>query len=157
MFENQIVGGAVPKQFIGSVEAGIRQALTGCSEFPLTDLRVRLLDGKHHAEDSSDIAFQAAAFEAFALALRQAGKLTLEPVMSLEATVPETFTGAVLGDLNRRRGHVQGMEAKGNAQVVKAQVPLAELFGYASDLRSLTQGRGSFSMQLDHYGEKPSK
>ena len=154
-FEERVAGGAVPRAFIPAVRTGVEQALTVAAEHPLTDLRVALVGGQSHPEDSSDLAFRAAAHEALCRAVGQAGVWVLEPVMRVEVTAPEAFLGAVLGDLSRRRGVVEGLEARGPVRQVTALVPLEALFGYAGDLRSLSQGRASFSMRPAHYALKP--
>lgn len=151
-FVDATVGGSVPRTYLGSVQRGTEAALqAGPLGHPVVDVRVTLLGGRHHPVDSSDLAFQTAATEAVRLALSQAGPVLLEPVMRVEVTAPAEFVGTVVGDLSARRGLVQGLEARGTAQVVRARVPLAELFGYATALRSLTQGRASFSMVFEAY------
>ena len=123
--------------------------------FPLVDVRVTLTDGKYHDTDSSEIAFKVAGSLAFKEAARRAKPVLLEPIFAVEVVTPEEFMGDVIGDLNRRRGHVHGMEQRGNAQVISAHVPLAEMFGYATDVRSNTQGRATYTMQFDRYDEVP--
>ncbi|WP_407572466.1 hypothetical protein [Deinococcus altitudinis] len=151
-FVDATVGGSVPRTFLSSIQNGVEGALqTGLSGYPVTDVQVTLLSGKHHPVDSSDMAFRTAAAEAFWLALTQAGSVLLEPVMQVEVTTPDTHVGAVVGDLSSRRGVVLGMDARGNGQIVRAQVPLSEMFGYATRLRSLSQGRASFSMTFSGY------
>lgn len=158
-FVDKIVGGAIPRNYIPSVEKGIKKAMQEglLAGFPVTDIRVTLFDGSYHPVDSSDIAFQVAASMAFKKALEEAGEVILEPVMHVEIVVPEEFTGQVTGDINSRRGRVLGMDSKGKNEVVKAQVPLAEMFKYASDLRSVTGGRGSYTMSFAHYDTVPSR
>ena len=151
-FVDATIGGSVPRPYLSSVQKGVESALqTGLRGYPLTDLCVTLLGGKSHAVDSSDQAFQTAAAEAFKLALQHSGTLILEPVMRVDVTTPAEYVGAVVGDLSSRRGSVQALEPRGNGQSVRAVVPLAELFGYATALRSLTQGRASFSMVFEAY------
>jgi elongation factor G len=156
-FVNKIKGGSVPTEFIPAVEKGVEDALDNGPRagFPVVDVRVTLTDGKYHDTDSSEIAFRVAGSLALKAALTRAKPVLLEPVFAVEVTTPEEFMGDVIGDLNRRRGQVQGMEQRGNAQVVSAYVPLAEMFGYATDLRSTTQGRATYSMQFDRYEEVP--
>jgi elongation factor G len=156
-FVNKIKGGAVPTEFIPAVEKGVEDAMDNGPRagFPVVDVRVTLTDGKYHDTDSSEIAFRVAGSLALKAALTRAKPVLLEPVFAVEVTTPEEFMGDVIGDLNRRRGQVQGMEQRGNAQVVSAYVPLAEMFGYATDLRSTTQGRATYSMQFDRYEEVP--
>lgn len=150
--QNAVVGGTIPSQFIPGCLKGIEDALTrGPQGYPVTDVQVTLLSGKAHVKDSNEMSFRSAASEAVREALEKAQPIRLEPVMSVDVTTPESFTGTVVGDLNRRGGQVQGMDARGNAQVIHAQVPLASLFGYATELRSLTQGRASFSLTPSHY------
>jgi elongation factor G len=156
-FVNKIKGGSVPTEFIPAVEKGVEEAMDNGPRagFPVVDVRVTLTDGKYHDTDSSEIAFRVAGSLAAKAALIRAKPVLLEPVFAVEVTTPEEFMGDVIGDLNRRRGQVQGMEQRGNAQVVSAFVPLAEMFGYATDLRSTTQGRATYSMQFDRYEEVP--
>lgn len=151
-FVDATVGGSVPRTYLGSVQRGTEAALqSGPLGHPVADVRVTLLGGRHHPVDSSDLAFQTAAAEAVRRALSQAGPVLLEPVMRVEVTTPADFVGTVVGDLSARRGLVQGLEVRGNTQAVRARVLLAELFGYATALRSLTQGRASFSMVFETY------
>ncbi|MCM8763318.1 MAG: elongation factor G [Candidatus Omnitrophica bacterium] len=158
-FVDKIFGGAIPRNFIPSVEKGVRQAcLEGAiAGYPITNIRVILYDGSYHEVDSSDIAFQIAGAKALRKAVLEAGPVLLEPVMDVEVVVPEEFMGAISGDLNSRRGRIMGMDVKGKNQVIKAQVPLAEMFKYANDLRSITGGRGSYTMKFSHYEEVPQK
>jgi elongation factor G len=139
------------------VEKGIEEALeTGVKAgYPIVDVRVTLTDGRYHEVDSSEVAFKVAGSLAFQEAARRAKPVLLEPVFAVEVVTPEEFLGDVIGDLNRRRGHLHGTELRGNAQVVSAHVPLAEMFGYATDLRSTTQGRATYTMQFDSYAEVP--
>ena len=152
-FVNAIVGGSVPREYIGPTEQGVKEAMQGgvLAGFPVVDLRVTLFDGSYHEVDSSEMAFKIAASMGLKDGVRKARPQLLEPVMKVEVTTPEDFLGAVLGDLNSRRGHVEGMEARGNAQVVRAYVPLASMFGYTTDLRSSTQGRATSSMEFAYY------
>jgi len=156
-FHETIKGGVVPKEYIPAVEAGVREAMeTGVvAGYPMVDIKVTLFDGSYHEVDSSEMAFKIAASMAFKEGAKKANPVLLEPIMEVEVTTPEEFMGDVIGDLNKRRGRVQGMEARGNAQVIKALVPLAEMFGYATDLRSMTQGRATYIMKFSHYEEVP--
>jgi len=158
-FVDKIFGGAIPRNFIPSVEKGIRKSLDEgiLAGYPVTDVRVTLYDGSYHDVDSSDIAFQIAGSMAFKKALEQAGSVLLEPIMDVEITVPGEFMGQVTGDINSRRGRVLGMEVKGKSEVVKAQIALVEMFKYASDLRSVTGGRGSYLMTFSHYEIVPAR
>lgn len=158
-FVDKIVGGAIPRNFIPSVEKGIRKAMQEgfLAGYPITDIRITLYDGSYHPVDSSDIAFQIAGSMALKKALEQANAVLIEPIMIAEISVPEEFMGQVTGDISSRRGRVLGMETKGRNQVVKAQVPLAEMFKYASDLRSVTGGRGSYTMSYSHYEIVPQR
>ncbi|HZV73611.1 MAG TPA: elongation factor G [Conexibacter sp.] len=156
-FINRIKGGSIPSEFIPAVEKGIEEALdTGVKAgYPMVDIRVTLVDGKYHDTDSSEIAFKVAGSLAFKEAARRAKPVLLEPVFAVEVVVPEEFMGDVIGDLNRRRGRVHGMQPRGNAQVVTGSVPLSEMFGYATDLRSNTQGRATYTMVFESYEEVP--
>jgi elongation factor G len=156
-FEDKIVGGVVPREFIKPVEAGIREALeTGVlAGYPVVDVKVSLVDGSYHEVDSSEMAFKIAGSIAFKEAAQQARPILLEPIMEVEVVTPADFLGAVVGDLNSRRGKIAGMTQRGDAQVVAADVPLAEMFGYSTTLRSMTQGRAVYTMQFDHYAEVP--
>jgi elongation factor G len=157
-FVNKIKGGSIPTEFIPAVEKGVEEAMENGPRagYPMVDVRVTLQDGKYHETDSSEIAFKVAGSLALKEAARRAKPILLEPIFAVEVVTPEEFMGDVIGDLNRRRGHVQGMEPRGNAQVVSAYVPLAEMFGYATDLRSTTQGRATYTMQFDRYQEVPA-
>ena len=157
-FVNKIKGGAIPTEFIPAVEKGVEEALENGPRagYPMVDVRVTLQDGKYHDTDSSELAFKVAGSLALKEAAKRAKPVLLEPVFAVEVVTPEEFMGDVIGDLNRRRGHVQGMEQRGNAQVVSAYVPLAEMFGYATDLRSNTQGRATYTMQFERYEEVPA-
>jgi elongation factor G len=157
-FINKVRGGSIPTEFIPAVEKGIEGALDNGPRagYPMVDVRVTLTDGKYHDTDSSEIAFRIAGSLALKEAVRRAKPVLLEPIFAVEVVTPEEFMGDVIGDLNRRRGHVQGMEQRGNAQVVSAFVPLAEMFGYATDVRSMTQGRATYTMQFERYDEVPA-
>ena len=157
-FVNEIVGGVVPREYVRPVEAGIRDAMTTgvLAGYPLEDVRVSLYDGSYHDVDSSEGAFQIAGVMAFRDAAQKAGAVLLEPVMRIEVVVPEEYMGDVISDLNSRRGKVRSMEARGGSQIVNARVPLAEMFGYATELRSRTQGRATYSMHFDRYEPVPA-
>ncbi|WP_069806051.1 elongation factor G [Thermogemmatispora onikobensis] len=156
-FVNAIVGGVIPKEYIKPVEVGIRETLENgiIAGYPMIDVKVTLFDGSYHEVDSSEMAFKTAGSLAIKEAARKAGPILLEPVMLVEVTTSEEFYGDIIGDLNRRRGVILGMESRGSVYVVRAHVPLAEMFGYVNDLRSLTSGRASYSMQFDHYEPVP--
>jgi elongation factor G len=156
-FVNKIKGGSIPTEFIPAVEKGIEEALENGPRagYQMVDVKVTLTDGKYHDTDSSEIAFKVAGSLALKEAARRAKPVLLEPVFAVEVVTPEEFMGDVIGDLNRRRGQVSGMEQRGNAQVVSATVPLAEMFGYATDVRSNTQGRATYTMQFERYDEVP--
>lgn len=158
-FVNKIVGGAIPRNFIPSVEKGLHKAMTEgfVAGYPIADIRVTLFDGSYHPVDSSDMAFQIAASQALKKAFEQAGGVLLEPVMNVDIVAPEEVMGQITGDINSRRGRVMGMESKGKNEVVKAKIPLAEMFKYASDLRSVTGGRGSYTMSFSNYDIVPSR
>ena len=157
-FVNRVKGGAIPTEFIPAVEKGVEEALENGPRagYPMVDVRVTLQDGKYHDTDSSELAFKVAGSLALKAAVQRAKPVLLEPIFAVEVVTPEEFMGDVIGDLNRRRGHVQGMEQRGNAQVVSAFVPLSEMFGYATDLRSNTQGRATYTMQFERYDEVPA-
>lgn len=157
VFENKIVGGAVPKEFIKPAEEGMREAaLVGTlAGYPVIDFKCTLVDGSYHEVDSSEMAFKIAASMAFKEGCRQAKSVLLEPIMKVEITVPEEYMGDVIGDINARRGRMEGMEAVSGNQVIRGFIPLSEMFGYATDLRSKTQGRGTYSMEPSHYDEVP--
>ncbi len=157
VFENKIVGGAIPKEFIPGVQKGIESAMQSgvLAGFPVVDVHVELVDGAYHEVDSSTMAFEIAARQAFREGARKAQPVLLEPVMRVEVVTPEEYMGDIIGDLNARRGQILGMEPRGNAQVIRALVPLAEMFGYVSTLRSLSQGRAQYTMQFDHYEPVP--
>jgi elongation factor G len=156
-FENEVVGGAVPKEFIPAVAKGLEGQLTSGAVigFPVVDLKVSLVDGDSHDVDSSAMAFEIAARAAMREALQKGGSVLLEPIMKVEVVTPEDYTGSVIGDLNSRRGQIQGQDMRGNANVINAMVPLANMFSYVSNLRSMSQGRATFTMQFDHYAEVP--
>ncbi len=157
-FVDKIVGGVIPREFIKSIDAGIREALeTGVyAGFPVVDVRATLYDGSYHEVDSSEMAFKIAGSMAVKDAFDKADPTILEPIMRVESVMPEEFMGDVIGDLNSRRGQIEGMESRGSTQVVRAFVPLATMFGYATDLRSMTQGRATYSMEFSHYAEVPA-
>jgi elongation factor G len=157
VFENKVVGGTVPKEYIPGVEKGLESVLGSgpLAGFPVVDLKVTLVDGDYHDVDSSALAFEIASRAGLKEALRLAGPVLLEPIMKVEVVTPEDYTGAVIGDLNSRRGQIQGQDMRGNANVVNAMVPLANMFGYVNNLRSMSQGRATFTMQFDHYAEVP--
>jgi elongation factor G len=156
-FEDKIVGGVIPREYIPSVDRGIRDALDNgvVAGYPVVDIRVELVDGSYHEVDSSEMAFQIAGSMALKEALRRANPVLLEPIMDVEVVMPEEFMGDVMGDLSSRRGQIQGMDTRGGGQVIRAMVPLSEMFGYATTVRSKTQGRATFTMQFDHYAEVP--
>jgi len=156
-FVDKIVGGKIPKEYIPSVDLGIQEAMESgvMSGYPVVDVRVELIDGSYHDVDSSEMAFKIAGSMAFKSAAQRAKPKLLEPVMAVEVVTPEEYLGDVMGDLNSRRGRVEGLEPRGNAQAIRARVPLATMFGYATDLRSTTQGRATFTMQFDRYEEVP--
>jgi elongation factor G len=156
-FVDRIVGGAIPREYIPSIDLGIQEAMESgvLAGFPVVDIRVELVDGSYHEVDSSEMAFKVAGSMAFKHAMQRAKPKLLEPVMAVEVVTPEEYLGDVMGDLNSRRGRVEGLEPRGNAQAIRARVPLATMFGYATDLRSTTQGRATFTMQFDRYEEVP--
>jgi elongation factor G len=157
VFENKIVGGKIPKEFINPVEKGIREAAESgvIGGYPVVDVKVTLFDGSSHDVDSSEMAFKTAGSMAFKEGMQKGGAVLQEPVMKVEVVTPEEFMGDVLGNLSARRATIEGMEARANAQVIRAMVPLAEMFGYATELRSMTQGRGVYTMEFDHYQQLP--
>ena len=156
-FDNKVVGGAIPKEYIGPVEAGVKEAMENgvVAGYPMVDVGVTVYDGSYHEVDSSEMAFKVAGSMGFRAGALKADPVILEPYMKVEVTVPEEYMGDVIGDLNSRRGRINSMEARNGAQVIDAFVPLSEMFGYATDLRSKTQGRGNYSMEVDHYEEVP--
>jgi elongation factor G len=157
-FVNAVTGGRIPKEYIPSVDAGVQDAMEYgiLAGYPMVDVKVTLQDGGYHEVDSSEMAFKIAGSMAFKEAARKATPVLLEPMMSVEVTTPEDFMGEVIGDLNSRRGHIQAMDERSGARIVKALVPLSEMFGYVGDLRSKTQGRASYSMQFDSYAQVPN-
>ena len=157
-FVNKIVGGAIPKEFISAVEKGIKEATESgqLAGYPVVDVKITLYDGSYHDVDSSEMAFKIAGSMAFKAALVRAGEVLLEPIMNVEVVMPEQFMGDVIGDLNSRRGKILGMESRAGSQVVSSRVPLANMFGYSTDLRSKTQGRASYTMQFSHYEQVPT-
>jgi elongation factor G len=158
-FVDKIVGGTIPREYIKPVDQGIRETLeTGIyAGFPVVDVKVTLFDGSYHDVDSSEMAFKIAGSMAVKDAFEKADPVILEPIMKVEVIMPEEFMGDVIGDLNSRRGHIDGMEARGTTQVVRAFIPLALMFGYVTDLRSMSQGRATSSMEFSHYAEVPSQ
>ena len=157
LFENKVVGGAIPKEYIAPIEAGVKEAMENgvVAGYPMVDIAVPVYDGSYHEVDSSEMAFKIAGSMGFKSGAEKANPVILEPYMKVEITVPEEYMGDVIGDVNSRRGRIEGMEARNGAQVINAFVPLAEMFGYATDLRSKTQGRGNYSMEVDHYEDVP--
>ena len=156
-FVNDIFGGSIPRNYIPAVEKGIRDAAEKgfLAGFPVVDFKVSLYDGSYHDVDSSDLAFQIAGSFAFKKCMEQAKPCLLEPVMRVEITVPDNFSGDIMGNLNSRRGRIQGMDQRGGSSVITAHVPLAEMLTYASDLTSMTQGRGNYTMEFDYYDVVP--
>ena len=156
-FQNKVVGGAIPKEYISPIEAGIKEAMENgvVAGYPMVDIKVVVIDGSYHDVDSSEMAFKIAGSMGFRAGAQKATPVLLEPYMKVEVVVPEEYMGDVIGDLNSRRGRIDGMEARAGAQVIKSFVPLSEMFGYATDLRSKTQGRGNYSMEISHYDEVP--
>ena len=156
-FVNKIKGGAIPSEYIPAVQKGVEEALENGVKagYPMVDMKVTLIDGKYHDVDSSEIAFKVAGSIAFKEAARRAKPVLLEPIFAVEVVVPEDFLGDVIGDLSRRRGRIEGQERRGNALAVSGRVPLSEMFGYATDLRSNTQGRATYTMQFECYEEVP--
>lgn len=156
-FVNKIVGGVIPKEFISAVDQGVQEALTSgvLAGYPVVDIRATLFDGSYHEVDSSEMAFKIAASIAFKEGMKKADPVLLEPIMKVEVVVPDEYLGDVIGDINSRRGQIEGIESRAGAQIVHAHVPLSEMFGYATDLRSKTQGRGIYTMQFSHYAEVP--
>jgi elongation factor G len=156
-FENKIVGGAVPKEYVPAVEKGIVEAMENgiLAGYPVVDMKATIFDGSYHDVDSSEMAFKIAGSMGFKAGAAKAGPVLLEPIMTVEVVCPEEYMGDVIGDMNSRRGKVQGMNVRGSARVISAQVPLSEMFGYATDIRSKTQGRATYTMQFAHYEEVP--
>ena len=157
VFESAVVGGTVPKEFVGPAGKGIEEAMENgvLAGYPMVDIKAVVFDGSYHDVDSSEMAFKVAGSMAFKAGAAKASPQILEPIMSNEVIVPEDYMGDVIGDLNSRRGRIQGMEARAGAQVISSQVPLAEMFGYATQLRSMTQGRATFTMLFSHYEPVP--
>ena len=156
-FESKIVGGAIPKEYIGPIENGIKEAMENgvVAGYPMVDIKAIVYDGSYHEVDSSEMAFKVAGSMAFKAGALKANPVLLEPYVKVEVTVPEEYMGDVIGDLNSRRGRIEGMEPRNGVQVINAFVPLSEMFGYATDLRSKTQGRGNYSMEVSYYDEVP--
>jgi elongation factor G len=158
-FVNKIVGGVIPREYIPAVDKGIKEATTSgtLAGYPVVDVKIELIDGSFHEVDSSEMAFKIAGSMAFKEACKKANPVILEPIMKTEVVVPEEYMGDVIGDLNSRRGKISSMDSKNKVQHIKANVPLAEMFGYSTSLRSLTQGRGNYSMEPSHYEEVPKQ
>jgi elongation factor G len=158
LFEDKIVGGSIPREYVNAVRKGVEQALTNgvLAGYPVVDVRVAVVDGSTHAVDSSEMAFQTAGSMGMRAAMQRAGSVLMEPVMKLEVVVPDDYFGDVLANINSRRGMVLGSDSRGNTQIISATIPLAETFGYSTDLRSLSQGRATYSMEFDHYEQVPS-
>jgi elongation factor G len=156
-FVNDITGGSVPKEYIRPIEQGIKEAMEGgvLAGYEMVDIKVTLYDGSYHEVDSDEMAFKIAGSMGFKEAARKASPVLLEPIMSVEVVVPEEFMGVIIGDLNSRRGRIEGIEHRAGSQVIKSMVPLAEMFGYATQMRSNTQGRATYSMHFAHYEEAP--
>ncbi len=157
VFENEIVGGTIPKEYIKPVGEGIKEALERgiMAGYPVVDVRVKLYDGSYHEVDSSEMAFKLAGSLAFQDAAKKASPVLLEPIMKVEVVTPDDYTGAVTGDLSSRRGHMEGQISRGGTQIITALVPLSNMFGYSTDLRSRTQGRATYSMHFERYAEAP--
>jgi elongation factor G len=156
-FVNKIVGGTIPREYIPSIDLGIQEAMESgiLAGYPVVDVKVSLVDGSYHDVDSSEAAFKVAGSMAFKEAAKRAKPVLLEPVMAVEVVTPEEYMGDVIGNINSRRGQIEGMEPRGNAQVIRARVPLSEMFGYATDVRTMSQGRATYTMQFLHYEEVP--
>jgi len=156
---NEIVGGVIPKEYIKPITAGILEAANNgvVAGYPVIDFKARIVDGSFHEVDSSEIAFKMAGIFAFKDAMAKAKPILLEPIMKIEVTVPEEFQGDIMGDINRRRGHIQGMDQREGACIVTAMVPLETMFGYATDIRSLSKGRASYSMEPSHFDQVPAQ
>jgi elongation factor G len=156
-YASEVFGGVISGVYLPSIEKGVRQVMEQgvIAGYPVVDIKAVVFDGKEHPVDSKDIAFQTAGREVFRLAMQQADPVILEPIYRISVTVPEEYMGDIMGDFNTRRGRVQGMEQKGNRTVVRAIVPLAEVMRYGTDLRSMTQGRGTYSLEFDHYEPVP--
>ena len=158
-FVNEITGGVIPKEYIGPVDKGIQEQMANgvLAGYPVVDCRVTLYDGSFHEVDSNEMAFKVAGSMAFREGARNAAPVLLEPVMRVEVVTPEEYMGDVVGDVNRRRGTLDGIDESPAGKVIKCQIPLAEMFGYATSLRSATQGRASYSMEFDHYSQAPEE
>ena len=158
-FVNEITGGVIPKEFIGPVDKGVQEQMANgvLAGYPVVDCRVTLYDGSFHEVDSNEMAFKVAGSMAFREGARRADPVVLEPVMRVEIVTPEEYMGDVVGDVNRRRGTLDGIDESPAGKVIKCQIPLAEMFGYATSLRSATQGRASYSMEFDHYSQAPEE
>ena len=156
-FDSEVVGGAIPKEYIAPIEAGVKEAMENgvVAGYPMVDIKVTVTDGSYHEVDSSEMAFKIAGSMGFKAGAEKANPVIMEPYMKVEVLVPEEYMGDVIGDVNSRRGRIEGMEAANGAQIIRAFVPLAEMFGYATDLRSKTQGRGNYVMQMDHFEKLP--
>jgi elongation factor G len=156
-FDSKVIGGSVPKEYIPGVEKGLKSVLDNgiLAGFPVIDFKVSLIDGAYHEVDSSALAFEIASRAALREGIQKAGPKLLEPIMKVEVVSPEEYLGGIIGDLTSRRGQVQGQEMRGNATVMNALVPLANMFGYVNTLRSMSQGRASYTMQFDHYAQVP--
>jgi elongation factor G len=157
-FVNGIVGGVVPREYIPAVDKGVKEALEGgvIAGYPVVDVKVTIIDGSYHDVDSNEMAFKIAGSMAVKEGVRRAKPVLLEPIMKVEVVTPEDYSGDVIGDLNRRRGHIQGMEDSVSGKVITAEVPLAEMFGYATNVRSMSQGRATFTMEFAKYQEVPN-
>jgi elongation factor G len=158
VFENATVGGSIPKEFINPIQKGIEEAMTSgvLAGYPMVDIKVEVFDGSYHDVDSSEMAFKIAGSIGFKDGCAKAKPVLLEPIMAVEVVTPDDYMGDVIGDLNSRRGKIQSMNPRSGVQVIEAQVPLAEMFGYATDLRSKTQGRATYTMQFAHYAQVPA-
>ena len=156
-FVNKVVGGSIPKEYIAPIDAGIQEAMNSgvLGGYPVVDIKVTVVDGSYHEVDSSEMAFKIAGSMGFKDACRKADPVLLEPIMRVDIDVPEDYMGDVMGDISSRRGRIEGMEARSNAQHIQCKVPLSQMFGYATALRSRTQGRGTFVMQISHFEEVP--
>ena len=156
-FVNDIVGGKIPREYIKPIDQGLKEAMKSgpLAGYPMIDIKASVFDGSYHDVDSSEMAYKIAASMALKEAARKCGLVLLEPIMSVDVTVPEQYFGDAMGDISARRGNIEGTEQRANAQVIKAKVPLANMFGYATDLRSFTQGRGNYVMQFSHYAQAP--
>jgi elongation factor G len=156
-FESKLVGGSIPKEYVAPIQAGIEESMKNgvLAGFPMVDIKATVVDGSYHDVDSSEMAFKIAGSMALKAAVDKCKPVLLEPIMKVEVTVPEEYMGDVMGDLNSRRGRIEGMDARFGAQIIRAKVPLSEMFGYSTTLRSRTQGRGVYSMEISHYEEVP--